>query len=111
MSRPSDRASDRLDILKAATSQSSSGGRADNAGVVQDLPSVIGAAGPLGIKLEVVKASTENEIDAASRRRYAACVGTGRQCVWRECQAIRRAGSAAPGAPQRRAQAGRRVSD
>ena len=37
----------------------------NNAGVVQDLPNVIGAAGPLGIKLEVVKASTENEIDAA----------------------------------------------
>jgi putative tryptophan/tyrosine transport system substrate-binding protein len=37
----------------------------NNAGVVQDLPNVIDAAGPLGIKLEVVKASTENEIDAA----------------------------------------------
>jgi putative tryptophan/tyrosine transport system substrate-binding protein len=37
----------------------------NNAGVVQDLPSVIGAAGPLGIKLEVVKASTEKEIDTA----------------------------------------------
>jgi len=37
----------------------------NNAGVAQDLPSIIGAAGSLGIKLEVVKASTENEIDAA----------------------------------------------
>ena len=36
-----------------------------NAGVAQDLPGIIGAAGVLGIKLEVVKASTENEIDAA----------------------------------------------
>jgi putative ABC transport system substrate-binding protein len=36
-----------------------------NAGVAQDLPSIIGAAVALGIKLEVVKASTENEIDAA----------------------------------------------
>jgi putative ABC transport system substrate-binding protein len=37
----------------------------NNAGVAQDLPSVVSAAAPLGIKLEVVKASTENEIDAA----------------------------------------------
>jgi ABC-type uncharacterized transport system substrate-binding protein len=37
----------------------------NNAGVAQDLPGIIGAAGTLGIKLEVVKASTENEIDAA----------------------------------------------
>jgi putative tryptophan/tyrosine transport system substrate-binding protein len=37
----------------------------NNAGVTQDLPNIIGAAGALGIKLEVVKASTENEIDAA----------------------------------------------
>jgi putative ABC transport system substrate-binding protein len=37
----------------------------NNAGVAQDLPSVAGAAGTLGIKLEVVKATTENEIDAA----------------------------------------------
>ena len=37
----------------------------NNAGVAQDLPSIIGAAGALGLKLEVVKASTENEIDAA----------------------------------------------
>jgi putative ABC transport system substrate-binding protein len=36
-----------------------------NAGVAQDLPAIIGAAGALGIKLEVVKASTESEIDAA----------------------------------------------
>jgi hypothetical protein len=38
----------------------------NNAGVAQDLPSIIGAAGPLGIKLEVVKASTENELTLAS---------------------------------------------
>jgi len=37
----------------------------NNAGVAQDLPSIVGAAGPLGINLEVVKASTEDEIDAA----------------------------------------------
>jgi putative ABC transport system substrate-binding protein len=37
----------------------------NNAGAAQDLPSIVAAAGPLGIKLEVVKASTENEIDAA----------------------------------------------
>jgi putative tryptophan/tyrosine transport system substrate-binding protein len=36
-----------------------------NAGVAQDLPTVVGAAGTLGIKLEVVKASNENEIGAA----------------------------------------------
>jgi putative tryptophan/tyrosine transport system substrate-binding protein len=44
----------------------------NNAGVVHDLPSVIGAAGPLGIKLEVVKASTENEIQP----RAVACATT-----------------------------------
>jgi putative ABC transport system substrate-binding protein len=37
----------------------------NNAGVAQDLPSIFDAAGPLGIQLEVVKASTESEIDAA----------------------------------------------
>jgi putative tryptophan/tyrosine transport system substrate-binding protein len=37
----------------------------NNAGVAQDLPSIVGAAGPLGINLEMVKASTEDEIDAA----------------------------------------------
>jgi putative tryptophan/tyrosine transport system substrate-binding protein len=37
----------------------------NNAGVAQDLPNILHAAGPLGIQLEVVKASTENEIDAA----------------------------------------------
>jgi putative ABC transport system substrate-binding protein len=37
----------------------------NNAGAAQDLPSIVAAAAPLGIKLEVVKASTENEIDAA----------------------------------------------
>jgi len=37
----------------------------DNAGVAQDLPNIVSAAGSLGIKLEVLKASTENEIDAA----------------------------------------------
>src|SRR5262245_15897835 len=37
----------------------------NNAGVAQDLPDIVGAAGALGIKLEVVKASTDNEIDAA----------------------------------------------
>jgi putative ABC transport system substrate-binding protein len=37
----------------------------NNAGVVQDLPSILGAASALGIKLEVVKAGTETEIDAA----------------------------------------------
>jgi putative tryptophan/tyrosine transport system substrate-binding protein len=37
----------------------------NNAGVAQDLPSIFDAAGPLGIQLQVVKASTENEIDAA----------------------------------------------
>jgi putative tryptophan/tyrosine transport system substrate-binding protein len=37
----------------------------NNAGVAQDLPSIVSAAAALGIKLEVVKASTENEIDAA----------------------------------------------
>jgi ABC-type uncharacterized transport system substrate-binding protein len=36
-----------------------------NAGVAQDLPGIMDAAGALGIKLEVVKASTESEIDAA----------------------------------------------
>jgi putative ABC transport system substrate-binding protein len=37
----------------------------NNAGVAQDLPRIFDAAGALGIKLEVVKASTETEIDAA----------------------------------------------
>ena len=37
----------------------------NNAGVAQDLPTIVAAAGALGIKLEVVKASTETEIDAA----------------------------------------------
>jgi putative ABC transport system substrate-binding protein len=36
-----------------------------NAGVAQDLPSIVVAAQSLGLALEVVKASTENEIDAA----------------------------------------------
>ena len=37
----------------------------DNAGVAQDLPNIVGAADSLGIKLEVVKASTATEIDTA----------------------------------------------
>jgi len=37
----------------------------NNAGVAQDLPTIIGAAGLLGIRLEVVKASNESEIDVA----------------------------------------------
>jgi putative tryptophan/tyrosine transport system substrate-binding protein len=37
----------------------------NNAGVAQDLPTILGAAGPLGIRLEMVKASTESEIDVA----------------------------------------------
>jgi putative ABC transport system substrate-binding protein len=37
----------------------------NNAGVAQDLPNILRAADAFGIKLEVVKASTEHEIDAA----------------------------------------------
>jgi putative tryptophan/tyrosine transport system substrate-binding protein len=36
-----------------------------NAGVAQDLPSIVAAAQSLGLALEVFKASTENELDAA----------------------------------------------
>jgi hypothetical protein len=39
------------------------------------------------------------------------CASTGRRFAWQGLQAIRRAGSVAPGAPQRRAPTGRRESD